>query len=259
MELSSSAPPPASTDAFTRAAIAWQARVRERSAAPFGDTLADSAVGAGWQQPPTLPLPPTGDAPALRHRRFSVVTVGATVTALVAVALVDARHPLAWFAYPAAALVVLAAALVVSAWTHRPRLLLPVALAVGLVTSASLVTTSADRMGQQVVYRYSTTSELPAAISSSMGHTVLDLSGLAVTSPCTLTVTGSMGTTTIQLPRDANVRLRWRVDMGRYTGPDASSDGRDATGEYVQQSGAGQPILTLLVTQSMGRVTVVRS
>lgn len=58
------------------------------------------------------------------------------------------------------------------------------------------------------------------------------------------------------LPRTGNVVVEWSVGAGDYHGPDAARDGLGINGSYQRILDPGAPVLTLVLHNGLGEVTV---
>jgi phage shock protein PspC (stress-responsive transcriptional regulator) len=251
------------------------------SGAPIeGDTAAGTTPPA-WDPLGAAPfawdLPEPGPAPVVaaprRRSRLTPVTLAVAllaggVTALVLLAaggLTDLPVLLG------VVLAVLGAGLVLGAFSHSGRGLIPVALLVGALTwgvlAAPLDRFAGDRPGDLRIAPV-TAAALAPHYALSVGSVDMDLRGMdlsvpprAAVTPVQTQIDAGMGSVDIHVPRDADVRFSSSAGLGSITFDDQSSDGPGAE-LTVNDLGAdgrasGRP-LVLDVEAGMGAVEVHR-
>src|SRR6476659_6440234 len=247
---------------FTRAAEAWQRRISEHSRqvtaattpTPAPPTTASSAPAPAAVEPPAeWPSPPQSnlshiptEPQANEHTAFLAVPdpVGLYVES-------SRAAPIKLAGYLAAALLIIGLTLVAATWLGRARGLLP--LGVVLAIAAVLVTAAGPAFriptAASSTHVYANLAELPAAgDSQDFGELSIDLSQLAVTGDATYRAHVDVGQIAVTVPRDANVVINYKADLGavRVFGAEVQG-GSDLGGQLSdpQPPEAGQHMLTL--------------
>jgi phage shock protein PspC (stress-responsive transcriptional regulator) len=279
---------------FTEAAQAWQRRIEEhlgqaaasRSAATPSDewpsppaaSLSPPApdpepaernaflaepdpVGLYAESTPAPPIKMSATKSAKRLRLVSLIVLGLTLSGLGIAQALGLAIPLA--GYLAAALLVVGMTLLAATWFGMARGLLPVgvvlAVAVLLVTAAGPALRAPFATS---THAYTTPAELPVAGNSEdFGRLAVDLSQLAVTSDTTYTAHVDLGRLEVTVPKDVNVVVNYRADMGavRAYGVEVQA-GSELTGQIKdpQRARPGQHTLTLDLSVDAGNIQVQR-
>ncbi|HEX6761032.1 MAG TPA: PspC domain-containing protein [Propionibacteriaceae bacterium] len=279
---------------FTEAAEAWQRRMEEHMGqAAAGRTAA--APPDEWPSPPAArlshpapdpepaehtaflaepdpvglyaeptPAPPikmSATKSAKRLRLVSLIVLGLTLSGLGMAQALGVVIPLA--GYFAAALLVIGVTLVAATWFGMARGLLPVGV---LLAAAVLIVTAAGPALRAPfatsTHAYTTLAELPAAgDSEDFGRLSVDLSQLAVTTDTSYTAHVDLGHLEVTVPKDANVVVNYRTDMGavRAYGEEVQA-GSELTGQIKdpQLAQPGQHTLTLNLSVDAGNIQVKR-
>ncbi len=280
------------TAAFDEAATAWIGRVedhRQASAtAPPPEPVPLAAFGTPPANPPqtygatqthefvtaAAPRPePTGGqyqslvrvtpAPVAEPRRWpgwriGLFTAGLGLAVLASLAATGVAVP--GPAFPAVALLGLAATLIASAWFARPRGMIAVAVILALATSlGSLIPRDIGEWNfTTAVHKYTLASELPARFDQDGGELTLDLTDLAVDESRTVFVDMRLGQMMVHVPADANVEIDWDLALGTAQLPTGKFDGSNISGKYTHQPDTDHPnsVLRLQVRIDLGDVTV---
>ncbi|MBS43324.1 MAG: hypothetical protein CMH83_09215 [Nocardioides sp.] len=160
-------------------------------------------------------------------------------------------------AYPALAVAIVGAALVLSAFWGRGGGLIALGLVASLATGAAWVAEHTT-VGEQVV-RPTTASAVEDSYSAGIGRIELDLS--TVTDPealdgRTVDVSVDIGQLVVVVPDDVDLALRTNVDAGdrRVLGEDLG----EGAGEIVDGNGTDAPLLTLDLQVHLGELVVKR-
>lgn len=227
-----------------------------------------SSVGVGVAAPPRPVRPPRPPRPAktlgpLRHRHDSSTVLGLVALILGLSWLAAATHFFAvpWKAAVAVALMVLGAAMVVTARTDwaLSRRAWPMLLGALLVAILALGTASISwpSVGSHDL-SWTSWSAVPATVNGGVGTTTVDLRPLpSLLSPLRLEVDRNIGLLHVFLPRSVAVAIDESAGIGSviYNGRRLSS----GVGQHVQQvlnpSVAG-PLLTLVVHNTVGTVRI---
>ncbi|MDQ1481819.1 MAG: hypothetical protein QOI44_2680 [Actinomycetota bacterium] len=222
--------PPAPTFAATETPAASE--TIDPSAAATVDAPATTAPGTttAWSQHSPWPAPPTRPPGSgwgrshwprpprrPRHRSFltpitlSVLLIGAGAVALLD--WIDAAH-ITFAALLATGLVVVGAALVLSAWFGRARGLIPIGVLLLLATiPASLIDVPiSGGIGEQT-YHPVTRTELRSEYELGIGHMTIDLQDVRLSGRVT-TIRGSLGIGELDVDVPANVRVDVRAHAG---------------------------------------------
>lgn len=256
---------------FERASDAWRVRLAEQQTPGYEHVPLAAPEEQRWTQPYTDPAadlavrdnePPAVIA-ARRHRRriwwLAMILVGVGV--LVVSVLGLAGLPTGPLAYAAAVLAGLGLALVASAQSGRPPLLLPATLIAAIATGALLLPSGFRVPEVGELHRaYGSVAEVPAAINYAAGDVDLDLSGLRLTGDRELAIHVGAGSVNLTLPKDANTEVTWKVKAGSVdTGDGNSRDGFDLAGTSSYPAAeAGAPTLRIAVNVDLGELAVQR-
>ena len=230
----------------------------------------DGPVGAGsGAEPPTTvhtqPVPP---APRPEPRPRSVLfaaTISCVVIALGVLGAADsAGGSVAGDAYPALALAVVGAGLVVGAWVGRSRGLIVVGLLLALATTAAVGVERAGTLAKDrvdVTVRPTTVTALPASVKYGVGNATYDLraidfTGAAVTSSLSI----GAGEIVVIVPRDVDVTAAANVGMGQADlfGQESGGPGVQRTVTDLGGDGPGGGTLGLTLDAGVGHLEVRR-
>ena len=262
------------------ALVLWIDRRSERAPslppAPGGTAVASVpavqdgpvAAGSGTVLPAagyTQPIPP---APRPEPRPRSVLfaaTISCVVIALGVLGSVDsAGGSVAGDAYPALALAVVGAGLVVGAWMGRSRGLIVLGLLLALATAAAVAAERADSLSNDRVdvnLRPATVAALPASVRYGVGNATYDLraidfTGAAVTSSMSI----GAGEIMVIVPRDVDVTVGASVGVGQADlfGEDAGGPGVQRTVTDLGGDGRGGGTLGLTLDAGVGHLEVRR-
>jgi phage shock protein PspC (stress-responsive transcriptional regulator) len=219
-------------------------------------------VGLYVESPRAVPIKLSDTRSARRLRLVSLIMLGVTLSGLGIAQALGVAIPLA--GYLAAALLIIGLTLVAATWLGRARGLLP--LGVGLAIAAVLVTAAGPAFRIPVAasstHVYANLAELPAAgDSQDFGELSVDLSQLAVTGDATYRAHVDVGQLDVIVPRDANVVINYRADLGAVRAYGAEvQGGSDLGGQltYPQPPQAGRHTLTLDLSVDAGNIEVQR-
>lgn len=242
----------------------------QAASAPTGP----SAYGSTGYGPPEswAPAPATYGAPAPRRPRSLLLLAGTLSTALLALgvlAAVDASGTdVPGAAYPALALAVVGAGLVLGAWFGRSRGLILIGVVLALATGAAA---GADRVGGfggdrvDLVLRPVTTAELPSDVEYRVGQvtydlTAVDLTGGPAGSPVDMKVSMGVGQLVVIVPRGVDVTVEADAGVGdlRLFGRNDSGLGNTRTVTDLGDDGPGGGQLDLSVSTGVGSLEVRR-
>jgi phage shock protein PspC (stress-responsive transcriptional regulator) len=219
-------------------------------------------VGLYVESPRAAPIKLSDTRSARRLRLVSLIMLGATLSGLGIAQALGVAIPLA--GYLAAALMIIGLTLVAATWLGRARGLLP--LGVVLAIAAVLVTAAGPAARMPVAasstHVYANLAELPAAgDSQDFGELSVDLSRLAVTADATYRAHVDVGQLDVTVPKDANVVINYKADLGavRAYGAEVQA-GSDLGGQLTepQPPEAGQHTLTLDLSVDAGNIEVQR-
>jgi hypothetical protein len=250
-------------------ALFRQDLVRERSGPP-GEMLPDRPAPGGptdaaqTADPPTVQTEVVGRAHPPRDRsRLGVLTAGSAMIASSVAVLLDGVGAIALEVgrFPAIALVVVGAGLLVGSWWGRARgaivlglLILPFALVLSLIHQP---------FGGEIAVRDLSprrTDPFPAPQRLFAGNLVVNLMSQDLArSTRTLDIEMGAGTAVVVVPRDVTIHLVAEVGMGALsvTGhPDRV--GVDLTGDLTLAGRRDGGVLILRVDQGIGTVDVAR-
>ncbi len=198
---------------------------------------------------------------AKRLRLVALIVLGLTIAGLGIAEYLGASLPIA--AYFGAALLVVGLGLIAAAWLGRARGMLPlgIILLIGaLATSAIPAATQYDDW-TRTIHGYTTVADLPpGGDSRDIGGLTTDLSALTMTGDVTYQAHVDMGTLTVIVPPEAQVRVNYAVDSGAVEVYDTVvAAGNELHDVYEpERAGPGTPVLTLDLSADMGRVVVRR-
>ncbi|WP_026928303.1 PspC domain-containing protein [Granulicoccus phenolivorans] len=263
---------------FTEAARAWQQRIAEyqqggpvRSAAAAADPAAtpraadEYATAPGYSMqaylsqpdPAGIYDPPAAGPPPRKRRRsgrlwlIALIGIGLAIATLVLLPI-----PVAWYAYPAAALAVLGVVLVVAYRFGRPPLMVATAAVLAIVAVFGATAPPPGPPPAPTVLTYSTLAELPDRTQASMGEYDIDLRELQVTEDRTYRVELDTGKAVIRVPADANVRVTWQTDLAGVDVLGKTSDQVSGPGSTQRILDPSKPTLTLDIRVGFGSVEV---
>jgi len=235
----------------------------ERQATEHTAFLAEpDPVGLYVESPRAAPIKLSDTRSARRLRLVSLIMLGVTLSGLGIAQALGVAIPLA--GYLAAALLIIGMTLVAATWLGRARGLLP--LGVVLAIAAVLVTAAGPAFriptAASSTHVYVNLAELPAAgDSQDFGELSIDLSQLAVTGDATYRAHVDVGQIAVTVPRDANVVINYKADLGavRVFGAEVQG-GSDLGGQLSdpQPPQAGQHMLTLDLSVDAGNIEVQR-
>jgi phage shock protein PspC (stress-responsive transcriptional regulator) len=281
---------------FTEAAAAWQRRIEEHTRQVAGADARSTPPGEDWpspppenvseepseaqaaghaaflaepdpaglyvESPPVAPVKMSQTRSAKRLRLVSLVVLGATLSGLGIAQALGLAVPLA--SYLAAALLVIGLALVAATWFGMARGLLPLgillAIAVVIVTAGGPVMRAT--FAATSFHTYTSEAQLPATgDSEDFGSLSVDLSQLPMTQDATYTAHIDLGRLAITVPKDANVVINYRADVGavHVYGMEVDS-GSEITGQIpaTKLREPGQHTLTLNLSVDAGNIEVER-
>ena len=219
-------------------------------------------VGLYVESPRAAPIKLSDTRSARRLRLVSLIMLGVTLSGLGIAQALGVAIPLA--GYLAAALLIIGLTLVAATWLGRARGLLP--LGVMLAIAAVLVTAAGPAFRIPVAARsthvYANLVELPAAgDSQDFGELSVDLSKLAVTDDATYRAHVDVGQIDVTVPRDANIVINYKADLGavRVFGAEVQG-GSDLGGQLSdpQPPQAARHTLTLDLSVDAGNIEVQR-
>lgn len=227
-----------------------------------------SAGGPPSDSPPqgwTQPLAPPPPAPPARPRSvLFAVTMFGVLVALGVLGIADAAGGhVATGAYPALALAVVGAGLVVGAWRGRSRGLIVVGLLLSLVTAASVGIDRAGLSDRQtdVTVRPRSVAELPTSASYRVGSATYDLRALSFPgSAPSVRLSIGAGEIVVIVPRDVDVTVQAHAGLGQTTlfGQDSGGPGVNSTVTDLGADGVGGGALDLTLEAGVGHLEVRR-
>lgn len=261
---------------FTEAARAWQERVAayQRSQHPnAGPAPARGAEPQGYAEAPgysmqaflAQPDPaglyaPEGPAPAppVKPRRhggklwlIALIGIGIAMATLVLL-----PQPVAWYAYPAAALAVLGVVLVVAYRFGRPPLMVAVAAMLAIVSVFGATTPPPGPPPEPTVLTYSTLAELPEQTRAEVADLDIDLRELTVSEDRTYRVNLDLGRASVRVPPDANVRLTWDNELASVVAFGKHYDAGSGPTSAERIVDPSRPTLTIELKVMLGTVEV---
>ncbi len=219
-------------------------------------------VGLYVESPRAAPIKLSDTRSARRLRLVSLIMLGVTLSGLGIAQALGVAIPLA--GYLAAALLIIGLTLVAATWLGRARGLLP--LGVMLAIAAVLVTAAGPAFRIPVAARsthvYANLVELPAAgDSQDFGELSVDLSQLAVTGDATYRAHVDVGQIDVTVPRDANIVINYKADLGAVRAFGAEVQGGSDLGGQLsdpQPPQAARHTLTLDLSVDAGNIEVQR-
>ncbi len=219
-------------------------------------------VGLYVESPRAAPIKLSDTRSARRLRLVALIMLGMTLSGLGIAQALGVAIPLA--GYLAAALLIIGLTLVAATWLGRARGLLP--LGVMLAIAAVLVTAAGPAFRIPVAARsthvYANLAELPAAgDSQDFGELSVDLSQLAVTGDATYRAHVDVGQIDVIAPRDANIVINYKADLGAVRAFGAEVQGGSDLGGQLsdpQPAQAGRHTLTLDLSVDAGNIEVQR-
>ena len=222
----------------------------------------------GLYTEPDAPAPPIRSAVRRSARRLRLVTLLVLGLTLSGIGIADyVGEPVPVVLYPAAALLVVGAALIAAIWFGRARGLLPVGVlllvaVLGMSMSSPTETGLPTPSGSTATRSYTSVSQLPPdGDIVDVGRLAVDLSQLRITSDTTYNARVDLGELDVIVPSDVNVVLDYRVDGGSITayGKQVNS-GTELVGivpDPVTRP-PGAPTLTVKIVMTLGQATVRR-
>jgi phage shock protein PspC (stress-responsive transcriptional regulator) len=198
---------------------------------------------------------------ARRLRLVSLLVLGLTLGGLGVADYLGAVLPIA--AYFGAALLVVGLGLIAAAWLGRARGLLPlgIVLLVGVLATSAISTAARYDDWARPMHSYTSAADLPpSGDSRDLGRLTTDLSKLSMTGDVTYRAHVDLGTLTVIVPPEAQVRVDYAVDSGAVDVFDTVvAAGNELHDVYMPESASpGTPILTLDLSADMGKVVVRR-
>jgi phage shock protein PspC (stress-responsive transcriptional regulator) len=199
--------------------------------------------------------------PARALRLVSVIVLGLTLAGLGLADYLGAAVPVV--AYFGTGLLVIGLTLMIASLLGRARGLLPlgIVLLIGLLTTSAIST--AVRYGDwaQTQHSYTSVAQLPPnGDSREFGRLTTDLSELSLTRDVTYRAHVDMGTVTVVVPPEAQVRVNYTIDSGAVevfsTVVAAGNELHDVF--QPEAPTASGPTLTLDLSADMGKVVVRR-
>ncbi|MFT4108318.1 PspC domain-containing protein [Propionicimonas sp.] len=266
---------------FEREAEHWRQRLVEQDTPGYVEAAAPAAplAAAGeqrWTQPYTEPasdlavrdddLPVKGSRPARRRWRLWWLALTLAGGAVLAVTVLGHLGlPATPLAYAAAVLAGFGVTLVVSTWTRRPPLLLPVTLLTAVATASMLVTSLGVRVPDagERAYSFRSGADLPASIELQAGELTVDLSRLELASDQSLSVHVGAGQLNLVVPSGVTTQVDWTVKAGEYnatgTSVGESRGGFDLEGSTPYPAGGGGThTLRVVAEVGLGELDVKR-
>jgi phage shock protein PspC (stress-responsive transcriptional regulator) len=290
---------PGPTTPFTEAAAAWQRRIEEHTR-EVAASQTSTTPGENWPNPPPeklsqLPADPRGadpeaaehavflaepdpaglyvepppiapvklsqTLPARRLRLISLIVLGLTLSGLAIAQALGLAIPIA--GYLAAALLVIGLTLLAATWLGMARGLLPlgIVLAIAVVIATGAGPALRTPVAPVSAHAYTALTELPAAgDSEDFGKLTVDLTQLAITKDATYTAHVDLGQLVVTVPKEANVVINYRADLGavRAYGADVRA-GSEVSGRLDPQPiQPGKHTLTLDLSVDAGNIEVQR-
>lgn len=218
--------------------------------------------------PPAPPAPPRRQTgPAARKLRSRGLLVAAAAVILLGIVNAVGWAHVPFAAFTAVALLVIGVTIALSAWTGRPRGLLPLGI---VLLSATLLGAMATRAASESPWdeasdsgtidrSYTSLAELPDTDRVDIGSVRVDLSDLVVTEDRDYSVRVDAGTVVVVLPRQANVTVDARTDSGMVTVLDTRRSGIDLHLEQDLVTRAGAPVLHITIRVDVGTIEVRQS
>lgn len=208
---------------------------------------------------PTHRARPTASARARRLRATGILVAALAVVALAVLNVADVVHP-PFAAFTAVALLAIGVTIALTAWTGRPRGLLPLGV---VLLSATLLGSLATQSGDSTsaaeavpTRSYSALADLPASDQVDAGQLHVDLSNLTVDEDRSYTVRVDVGSVVVVLPRDANVVVDAGTDTGVVTVDGVTRSGIDLNMRREFISRPGEPVLQIRIRVDAGTIEV---
>ncbi len=208
---------------------------------------------------PTPPPRPPKERSILGRLTFSLVCFALAVLAIVDVSGAD----VAFTAYPALALTVVALGMLVGAWFGRARWLIALGIVAGLVLGAGAVADQVSRYesGRTTTYAPATFAELQDRYYVPSGHVVLDLRRIDFTGKAAdVQVEVGAGEVDVLLPPSVDVEVASSLGSGhsRVLGSEDGGVGLDNFRSDLGPDGAGGGELRLNIEMGVGDLEVTR-
>lgn len=240
-------------------AFVWLSRSSRRAEPVDGSAPAEADADTPWSTPAGRGYVAPPPDPRKRGPLLFWFTVALVAFAEGLLGILDlAGVPVADSAYPALAVAVIGAMLVVGSVLGRAGGL----IALGLVAAVGLAgATAADNIeGEQVVERPTTAADVRDSYRLGTGELVVDLTGVSDPEALdgrTLEVSGNVGSIEVVVPDDMDVRVEADMDgPGGYELFDTSGGGIDWNREAVHDGGPDAPALTIETRLSVGEISV---
>lgn len=246
----------------TGAYLTFRDRHAHRTQLPASTAAAapDYATPSEYPSAPEYPAYRPEPAPE-RGPKLFWITLALVAIALGTLGLYDASHSVADAAYPAAALTVVGAMLVLGAWVGRAGGL----IFLGLVAAVLLALTQAASslsLGQ-ITRSPATSAQLRSEYRIGAGELVLDLRGIDDLDRLdgrTVDVTGGAGRVTVLVPDGLDVAVDGEISYGgEITVGGEHQDGNDVHLQREIDGGPDAPRLDLDVQLRFGQIDVRQS
>ncbi len=229
---------------------------------------APAAAGSGAEPPTTVYTQPVPPAPRPEPRPRSVLfaaTLSCVVIALGILGAADAAGGgVAGDAYPALALAVVGAGLVVGAWVGRSRGLIVIGLVLALATAAAVGVERVDTISKDrvdVTVRPTTLAALPASVKYGVGNATYDLRAIDFTNADVASALSiGAGEIIVIVPRDVDVTVAANVGVGQADlfGAGSGGPGVQRTVTDLGGDGRGGGALDLTLDAGVGHLEVRR-
>jgi len=218
-------------------------------------------AGLYVEPPPAQPVRMSDTRSAKRLRLISLIVLGLTLSGLGIAQALGLAIPIA--GYLAAALLVIGLTLLAATWLGMARGLLPlgIVLAIAVVIATGAGPALRTPVAPTSAHAYTTVTELPTAgDSEDFGKLTVDLTQLTITQDATYTAHVDLGQLVVTVPKDANVVINYRADLGavRAYGADVRA-GSEVSGRLDPQPiQPGKHTLTLDLSVDAGNIEVQR-
>jgi phage shock protein PspC (stress-responsive transcriptional regulator) len=218
----------------------------------------DEDGGATGHLPPTPGVPPPPRPPRARRSHMFAMTMAVMAITLGALWVYDETgHAVAPSVYPATALAVIAAGLLVGAWWGRSRLL----IFAGLLATFLTVVTSVIGPGPngERIYTPASTAQLHSTYRHGAGRIVVHLEDLADPASLhgqTVSIKSGIGQVLLTVPSSIDVAVNAHVDHGDIRGLAGEQD--LGQGEAQVTAVPGSHDLTVDVRLGLGQILVQR-